>query len=188
METPLDTPDDTAGAQLDLTPREVGPRRARRRRPWIYLVGIALVVGIGLVLFNGLENATTYFYNVDKAVAERKELGDKRFRMQGNVLDGTITHDGDRTDFTLAFGGKQVRVVHTGDVPELFQPAIPVVIEGSFVDSGSSAPEFHSDRILVRHDSTYTEKHSDRITDAERDAQQEGGPSTTTGDTGVSTP
>lgn len=187
METPLDTPDDTAGAQLDLTPREVGPRRARRRRPWIYLVGIALVVGIGLVLFNGLENATTYFYNVDKAVAERKELGDKRFRMQGNVLDGTITHDGDRTDFTLAFGGKQVRVVHTGDVPELFQPAIPVVIEGSFVDSGSSAPEFHSDRILVRHDSTYTEKHTERIKDAESDVQQEGG-TPTTAVPGASTP
>lgn len=188
MQTPLDTPDEAADGPLDLTPRDVGPRRARRRRPWIYLVALVVVGGIGLVLFNGLENATTYFYNVDKAVAERQELGDKRFRMQGNVIDGTITKDGDRTDFLLAFGGKQVRVVHTGDVPELFQPAIPVVIEGSFVDTGSSTPEFHSDRIFVRHDSTYTEKHSDRITDAERDAQQEGGPSTTTGDTGVSTP
>ena len=187
METPLDTPEEASSGPLDLTPREVTPRRGRRRRPWIYLVSLVVVAGIGFVLFNGLENATTYFYNVDKAMAEKKELGDKRFRMQGNVLDGTIAHEGDRTEFTLAFGGKQVHVVHTGDVPELFQPAIPVVIEGSFVDTGSSTPEFHSDRILVRHDSTYTEKHSGRLKDAESDVQKEGGPPTA-GDSGASTP
>lgn len=188
METPFDTHDAAGHEPLDLTPREVEPRLVGRRKPWIYLVGLVVLAGIGVVLFNGLENATTYFYNVDQAVALRKDLGGKRFRMQGNVLDGTITKDGDRTEFTLAFGGREVRVVHTGDVPELFQPAIPVVIEGSFVDNGSSTPEFHSDRILVRHDSTYTEKHSERITDAEQDAQHEGGPSTTAGDAGANTP
>ncbi len=32
--------------------------------------------------------------------------------------------------FTIAFNGVEVPVVHDGDPPELFEPGIPVVLEG----------------------------------------------------------
>lgn len=185
---------DAVEGGLDLTPRELAPKPARRVRPLPIVLGVGVLVAIGLVLFNGLENATTYFYNVDQALDQRSKLGDKRFRMQGNVIDGTVESNGDRTTFVLAFDGKRVAVTHTGDVPDLFQPAIPVVIEGAFVEGttgdGKNADglaQFHSDRIFVKHDSTYTEKNSDRLRNAKDDVQKEGG-RPQAGDSDSSTP
>ncbi|HTO00744.1 MAG TPA: cytochrome c maturation protein CcmE, partial [Microthrixaceae bacterium] len=67
-------------------------------------------------------------------------------------------------------GDAKVNVTHKGAPPELFSSEIPVVLEGEF--SGS---EFHSDEIIIRHDNTYDEKHSDRLKDAETDAKGRSG-------------
>lgn len=153
---------------LDLTPRDVQPRRSSRRRRWGGLAVLVVVVaGLGFVLFEGLNNATVYFYNVDEAVAKRAELGDSRFRVQGNVIAGSVKDEGGRLEFDLKFRDAQIHVVHRGDVPDLFKPSIPVVLEGSF-----SGDEYRSDRMLLRHDSTYDEEHRDRKRQAEQDAEQ----------------
>ena len=53
---------------------------------WGIVGGLVVVAVIAVVLWNGLSQATLFFYNVDQAVADRTELGDKRFRIQGNEL------------------------------------------------------------------------------------------------------
>ncbi len=53
---------------------------------------------------------------------------------------------------------------HDGDPPELFQPGIPVVLQGSWAPTGN---EFLSDRILVKHSEEYEADNGDRIDDAE---------------------
>ena len=69
--------------------------------------------------------------------------------------------------YVIAYNGVQVEVEQSGDVPDLFGPSIPVVIEGRFKGN-----LFLSDRVLVKHDETYDEDNSDRIKDAERDAEK----------------
>lgn len=129
---------------------------------------LVVVVALGVVLFEGLSNATVYFYNVDQAVAKRAELGSSRFRIQGNVIPGSVNNEGARLEFDLRYGSKSVHVIHRGDVPDLFKPSIPVVLEGSFDRDGV----YRSDRMLLRHDSTYDEKHGDRTREAKRDAER----------------
>jgi cytochrome c-type biogenesis protein CcmE len=163
----------TDGAGLDLTPRDDGtPLAPRRTRRW-WSVGliVAVVAVLGFVLYQGLGNATTYFYNVDQAVAKRDEIGTKRVRVQGNVVEGSVVRSGGGVDFDLRYGGVTVPVQHSGEPPELFGPQIPVVLEGSFT-SATGAPTFRSDRILIRHDNNYDEQHGDRVTEAERDAER----------------
>ena len=46
-------------------------------------------------------------------------------------------------------------------VPELFQPDIPVVMEGRFVGD-----RYVSDRILVKHSEEYEAENEDRLVDA----------------------
>ncbi len=169
----MDVTDDVESpdaAPLDLTPREVvvRARRTGARRWWGIAALVVVVAGLGFVLFEGLTNATVYFYNVDEAVAKRSELGSDRFRVQGNVIPGSVRDEGERMEFDLKFRGVQVHVVHTGDVPDLFKPSIPVVLEGHFQDGSTT---YRSDRMLLRHDSTYDEEHEDRTRDAERDAR-----------------
>lgn len=156
-----------AAAPLDVTPRTPAPRTGgRSRRTFAVAAIVVLVCGLGVVVFNGLTDAATFYYNVDEAVAKRDELADQRFRMQGNVIDDSIVETSNGVEFVLAFGEEQIPVVHIGDPPELFKPEIPVIIEGSF-----AGDHFASDEILIKHDSTYAEEHDARLREARDDAE-----------------
>lgn len=146
---------------MDLTPQAT-ERSERRRRPWRAVVAVTLVlVALGAVVANGLGNATLYFHTVDEAVAEAGELGDRRFRLKGTVVDGTVEEADDAVRFQVADGGEQLLVVHRGDPPELFQPGIPVVLEGNLADDGA---RFESDRIMVKHSNEYEAENPERLT------------------------
>lgn len=165
----VDDPESLDAQSLDLAPRDRPVSSGRSRRPWLAgIVLVAVLAGLVWVLVAGLSDATTFFYNVDDAVAARDEIGDRRVRLQGNVVDGSVTEHTGGLSFTLRYGSAQVEVDHRGDVPPLFQPAIPVVVEGRFEGDG-----FTSDRVLVKHDETYDEVNPDRIRDANSDAERQ---------------
>jgi cytochrome c-type biogenesis protein CcmE len=128
-----------------------------RRRLW--LAGAVVVVALGFLVVQGLGNATLYFRTADEAVAQRDSLRDRRFRIQGAVVDGTVRQTGQQVQFEITANGVNVPIVHKGDPPELFQPGIPVVLEGRF-----DGNRFASDRILVKHSETYVAEHPDRVT------------------------
>ena len=145
----------------DLSPAPPTPRR--RRSPLAYGVLLVVLVALAFVVAKGLSSASLYFYNADEAVAQRQELGDKRFRLQGTVLGDTVVTTEDGVEFAVVFNGVRVVAHHDGDPPELFEPGIPVVLEGRWDPTGDF---FDSDRILVKHSAQYEEKHEDRIDDA----------------------
>ncbi len=159
--------DATSG--LDITPRtgEHSSSDGSGRRRLAIAGVVVLVAALGVVLFNGLTDASTFYYNVDEAVELRPELGTDRFRMQGNVIDGSIEETETGVTFLIAFGDEQLVVEHRGDPPELFKPEIPVIIEGSF-----DGDEFRSDKILIKHDSTYEEENDARLREAQEDADR----------------
>ncbi len=128
-----------------------------RRRLW--LAGIVVLAALGFLVFQGLGNATLYFRTADEAVAQRAELGDRRFRIEGDVVDGSVRQVGNDVSFTLTSKSVEVPVRHKGDPPELFRPGIPVVLEGRF-----QGDHFSSDRILVRHSETYVAENPNRVT------------------------
>jgi cytochrome c-type biogenesis protein CcmE len=128
-----------------------------RRRLW--LAGIVVLAALGFLVFQGLGNATLYFRTADEAVAQRAELGDRRFRIEGDVVDGSVQQVGNDVSFILTSKSVEVPVRHKGDPPELFRPGIPVVLEGRF-----QGDHFSSDRIMVRHSETYVAENPDRVT------------------------
>jgi cytochrome c-type biogenesis protein CcmE len=157
---------------VELTPRTspeaVATRPRRRRNPWAYGALVAVLLGLGVVVYQGLTSASLYFYNADEAVALRDDLGDRRFRLQGTVLGGSVERTGDGVEFAVAYDGVRVDVHHDGDPPELFQPGIPVVLEGSWAADGE---QFASDRILVKHSEQYEEDNGERLEEAEREGE-----------------
>ena len=158
--------DDVTVEEGASTPRAPRRRRTTRRR-WAPLVVLAVVVlGIGTLVYKGLNDATLYFRNADEAVAQRDELGTKRFRLQGTVV-GEPSHDGDVVRFDVAYNGVSVAVTHTGSPPDMFRPGIPVVVEGHWAE-GSDV--FAGDRILVKHDESYEsqEDYEERIAEADQ--------------------
>ena len=122
---------------------------------------LAIVIGaVGFLLLQGLDSATVYYRNADEAVADHDELGDRRFRLQGDVVDGSVhrvSSDGS-VSFDVEFGGATVPVVHQGDPPDLFRPGIPVVLEGRW-----DGDVYRSDRIMVKHSEEYKAENPDRV-------------------------
>lgn len=172
---------ETGGTPLDLRPREI--TRVRRGPRWLPAVALVVIAGaVVALLFSVLSSASLFFYNVDEAVARRDVLGDDRFRMQGTPVGNTFvqTELGGRSAvaFSVAFDGVEADVVHFGDPAEMFQPGVPVVLEGSwrndrapvdrFVGGINDGWWFESDRMLVKHDNDYREDNQDRLTEAEQ--------------------
>lgn len=152
----------------DIGSKQAGHDRRRFERSRFRLgLLVAVVCGsLAFLVLQGLNNATTYFRNVDEALADRDDLGTKRFRLQGTVMTEPKQR-ADTTVFTVVYHCAELQVVHRGDPPELFRRGIPVVLEGSFVKDDNA---YHSDAIRVRHTSEYRTKEGDRLALAEEEA------------------
>lgn len=138
------------------------PPAPRVRRPSRVRVVAALAVVVGALgfLLVKLGDAADYFYTADQAVARRAEIGNRRFRIEGTVLAGSVREAGPATTFVIESQGVQVRVRHRGGQPSMFREDIPVVLEGRF-----DGDVFASDRIMVKHSETYRARHADRVAD-----------------------
>jgi|TARA_B100001996_G_scaffold238762_1_gene184552 cytochrome c-type biogenesis protein CcmE len=163
----------------DLTPSPTRPERSKYRRGPIAVI-VLLLTAVVAVLFVTLGDATLVFYEVDEVVDQREELIDKRFRVVGTPLPGILetTVEGESAViFTFCAQGVYADVVHVGDPAELFQPGVPVVLQGEWVSE--SLPEFQSlsnaardgwylstDHMVVKHDNDYRTD-PDRVTDIE---------------------
>lgn len=168
------------GQHLDLSPRlglddaETIRRQLHAgQRRWVMIVGALVLVAVGFLVVQFLRDATLFFRNVDEAIEQREELGDRRFRLQGRVIPASVEAVGDVVTFEVMFNCAVTGVRHLGDPPELFgQPWIPVVLEGKWVPESVSVvtgPDdyvFVSDRMLVNHTNEYSSENTDRVVSA----------------------
>lgn len=122
---------------------------ASRRRQVV--AGLAIVLAVGFLIFEGLGNALSYYQTVPQALAQRSTLATKNFRIMGTV-GPSVSQVNNRTVFDISYQGKTVSVVDSADPPQLFKPGIPVVLEGHFA-AGSDV--FDSDLIMVKHSANY---------------------------------
>lgn len=164
---------------MELTPRtgpEAGdgsaataapPKHRKSRLPATALI-VVVVLGLGFVLVNALGGATTFYRNVDEAVAQRDTLGEKRFRLQGTVVDGTIDRTGEGVGFMVTFNGVEIPVQHVGDPPEMFKANEAVLLEGHFAPGSDT---FDSNLMIVKHSEVYESTNEERIKEAEQGGQ-----------------
>ena len=118
---------------LDLTPSTPPPsaQPVTRHRARNWLVMGVVVLALGALLFQALTSARVFFYNVDEAVADRTELGDSTFRIQGTVVQEPVEDASGALVFTIGYNDTQATVRHIGEEPtDLFELGIPVVAEG----------------------------------------------------------
>lgn len=152
----------------DLTPR-TGPTDsaavARRRRRWLPMVvlGLVLVSG-GVIVTQFLRSAVDYYCNVDEIGERSGCTGDRRMRIQGVVERGSVHDDGRTTEFDISFNGEVLPVSYAGEPGGIFKECIPVVVHGHFDDDGAT---FLGDRVEVKHSDEYVAVNDDRLDEAD---------------------
>jgi cytochrome c-type biogenesis protein CcmE len=168
-----------------LAPQEPRPVRRGRRRLVPALIAVVLAGAVVALVWN-LVGGSLFFYNADEAVERRTELGDERFTLQGSPVGCSIVNGFQGDDpvvaFSVTFGGESVDIVHFGDPAELFEPDVPVVLDGNWVEGdplvdgfdGLAADGFYfaSDRMRVKHDNDYIndDAYDDRLTESTEQA------------------
>lgn len=128
-------------------------KRRRRRLPRPRYAVVALIfLGAIVFLLTKMGGALNYYDTVDQALSQRATLGTEMFRLEGVVVPGSVHRTADGVDF-VAEGSKDcITVINTGNPPQLFQPGIPVVVDGHF-----SGQTFVSHQIIVDHSANYVE-------------------------------
>ncbi|MEX1217037.1 MAG: cytochrome c maturation protein CcmE [Acidimicrobiales bacterium] len=162
--TPRTGPDSNGGD----SPAASNRRKRFRGLPAISLLVVVLALG-GFVVVQALGSATTFYRNADEAVAQSDSLGDKRFRLQGMVVPGTIVQTGAGVTFEISYNGVPITVNHVGDPPEMFKENESVLLEGHFKADGSKT--YDSDLMIIRHSEVYQEEEAERLQQAEVNGQ-----------------
>ncbi|MGE0305204.1 MAG: cytochrome c maturation protein CcmE [Acidimicrobiia bacterium] len=151
---------------MDLTPRDPGPgedddgegkKRKKRNYPAIALLAVA-IIGVAVVLFFGLNNATSYYCNADEVGVKSGCSGTSRFRLQGQVVPGSVEEAANTVDFVVQFNGVKVPVHHSGEPADLFKECIGVVMVGSL-----NGDVFDSDEMIIKHSEKYEKANPDRV-------------------------
>lgn len=147
--------------ELDLTPRDSDPqptpsgRRSLRNKIIGGLVGAVLI----FVLYQGLTDARVFFLNVDEAIEQKSDLGERTFRMQGTVISEEGNSANGALLFTVAYNDATAPIQHVGPEPsDLFDLGEPVVVEGHW-----NGDVFESSQIIVKHDESYVEENPARV-------------------------
>jgi cytochrome c-type biogenesis protein CcmE len=154
---PIATPESPSGRAV------ASAQSARRRRTKRRLLAVFALLAAALVflLVEGLGSSLDYFDTVNQALAHRAQLGTSSFRLEGNVVPGSIRSTAAGADFRLCQGANVVDVVNSGSPPQLFQSNIPVVLVGRF--SSDTSRTFLSNTIMVKHSATYAAQHPGRV-------------------------
>jgi len=121
-----------------------------RRGLGITAVGAVLALAASLVLV-ALEDTVVYFYGPTDL--KSKPLDDRRIRVGGLVVEGSVDIDGIDARFDVSDGKNDVTIMYRGLLPDLFREGQGIIAEGVF-----NGQNFMADTVLAKHDETYMPK------------------------------
>jgi cytochrome c-type biogenesis protein CcmE len=123
-----------------------------RKQQRLLLVVVALVLlggASGLVLY--ALSDTVAFFVTPSEIAEGKVEADRRFRLGGLVVPGSIRRDDGTVAFMLTDQANEVQVRYRGLLPDLFREGQGIVAQGQLDGQGV----FVASEVLAKHDESY---------------------------------
>jgi cytochrome c-type biogenesis protein CcmE len=122
----------------------------KRRRLWLLLGSLSVLgVAAGLVLWS-LNDNLVFFYSPSQ-VAEKKPGPERRFRLGGLVVQGSLQKNGQEVRFRITDLKGELPVVYHGLLPDLFREGQGVIAEGALGPDGV----FVAREVLAKHDEKY---------------------------------
>jgi len=118
-----------------------------RRGLGIAAAGAVLALAAALVLV-ALEDTVVYFYGPTDL--QSKPLDERRIRVGGLVVEGSVAIDGIDARFDVSDGTTAVMIRYRGVLPDLFREGQGIIAEGIY-----DGRIFAADTVLAKHDETY---------------------------------
>ncbi len=118
------------------------------------IVSVVLIAGsLGYLALGNFGDNLVYFFTPSEVVAFSPEHYDKKVRVGGMVVKGSVKTQPSAVGMTfdLTDGAATIPVTFTGIPPDLFKEGQGAVVEGVW----TSAREFHSTMIMAKHSEDY---------------------------------
>jgi cytochrome c-type biogenesis protein CcmE len=116
------------------------PKNRTKVRAALAVLGVLVVGGTVYLALDAFSSGSVFFRYVDEAVRERPEIGDRKIKVSGSLVGGTVESFGDGgRRFTLERNGVRLTVVSPDpSLPEGFgAPGQDVIVDGTFAADGS---------------------------------------------------
>jgi cytochrome c-type biogenesis protein CcmE len=125
-----------------------------KKRQRLILAGIVVLLlgGASALVMTALQDSVAFFATPTD-VATGKVAADRRFRIGGLVVPGSIEQvgEGGEVHFTVTDQANEVRVTYTGILPDLFREGQGIVAQGQIRPDGL----FAASEVLAKHDENY---------------------------------
>ncbi len=124
------------------------PRQKRRLATvCIVLIGVGVATTLALKAFN----SNLLYFLTPTEIAEGEFPDNRKFRVGGMVVDGSVQRDGIDVAFELTDSRSIVPVKYSGILPDLFREGQGIVANGRIDKAG----HFVAEEVLAKHDENY---------------------------------
>lgn len=123
----------------------------RKHKRLIAVLGLVGGLGVSAALVLTAFSENLVFFHSPSDVVEKQIAADRRFRIGGLVLEGSVKKDGLTTEFVVTDLRNTVPVRYTGLLPDLFREGQGVVANGKLDAQG----RFVASEVLAKHDENY---------------------------------
>lgn len=115
--------------------------------------GLIIIGAVAILVYQGFTENKSYYLFVDEALTMMEELKDRRFKVHGEVVPGTLRKNDEQLQFQVRHNGKTLWVVYPRHLPlpDTFGENIPVIIDGQLRSDGL----FEGSRIQAKCASKY---------------------------------
>ena len=108
-------------------------------RKFKFVAGVLVVIAaIGILVGVSIQGNMAYFVEVDDYLARDPQELERRFRIRGNVVPGTIQKEPGKLGAVFAMAGSDSRMTvrYGKELPDTFKDMAEVVVEGAMGSGG----------------------------------------------------
>jgi cytochrome c-type biogenesis protein CcmE len=126
--------------------------KPRHKRIAMIAVGLLAFAGAAALILSAFRSNLVFFFSPSQVAAHEAPVN-RSFRIGGLVQQGTLQRepDGLTVRFVVTDTAKNITVLYTGILPDLFKEGKGVVAQGTLSADGV----FHAKEVLAKHDENY---------------------------------
>lgn len=124
--------------------------KPRHKRAALIASGLAAIGIAAYLVLNAFQSNLVFFFSPSQ-IASGEAPKNRTFRVGGMVKTGSVKRDNLTVSFVVTDTAKDVSVVYTGILPDLFREGKGVVAQGKLGSDGV----FAATEVLAKHDENY---------------------------------
>ena len=124
-------------------------KKVKLRILFLFLVLTTIILSVYLIL-KSLEENVVYFLSPSE-IFNSQEIPKEKIRIGGMVKNNSIKVNSNAINFIITDFKKEILVIYSGSVPNLFKEGKGVVAEGNLLNRNM----FEAKKILAKHDENY---------------------------------